>query len=60
MYRYLDVPEEVYEELMSADSRQAYFNEYIRDPTNTAGRDDQISAHHLRPAKPRSRGFWEK
>jgi hypothetical protein len=31
VYRYLDVPREVYEELMSADSLGRYFNEYIRE-----------------------------
>ena len=31
VYRYLEVPREVYEGLMKADSLGRYFNEYIRD-----------------------------
>jgi hypothetical protein len=31
VYRYSDVPPEVYERLMSADSKGAFFNAHIRD-----------------------------
>ena len=31
VYRYFDLPFSVYEELMSADSKGAYFNEHVRD-----------------------------
>jgi hypothetical protein len=31
VYRYFDVPYSVFEELMSAESKGAYFNEHVRD-----------------------------
>ncbi len=31
VYRYFDVPYSVAEELMSAESKGAYFNEHVRD-----------------------------
>jgi hypothetical protein len=31
IYQYLDVPVNVYEELMDADSHGKYFNEYIKE-----------------------------
>ncbi|WP_435011520.1 KTSC domain-containing protein [Tundrisphaera lichenicola] len=31
IYRYFDVPYSIFEELMSSDSKGAYFNEQIRD-----------------------------
>ena len=31
VYRYFDVPYSIAEELMSADSKGAYFNEHVRD-----------------------------
>lgn len=31
VYRYIEVPRDVYEELMSADSLGRYFNKYIRE-----------------------------
>lgn len=31
VYRYIEVPREVYEGLMGADSLGRYFNEYVRD-----------------------------
>ncbi len=31
VYRYFDVPYSVFEELMTAESKGAYFNEHVRD-----------------------------
>ncbi len=31
VYRYFDVPFSVYQDLMAADSKGAYFNEHVRD-----------------------------
>ena len=31
VYRYFDVPYSVFDELMSAESKGAYFNEHVRD-----------------------------
>jgi hypothetical protein len=31
VYRYFDVPYSIFEELMEAESKGAYFNEYVRD-----------------------------
>jgi hypothetical protein len=31
VYRYFDVPYSIFDELMSAESKGAYFNEHVRD-----------------------------